>query len=185
MMYLLIFIALLFLIVIYVIQLYNQLVKGKVNVSEAWSGMDVQLKKRYDLIPNLIETVKAYMVHERETLESVTLARTSAMQAQGVENQQQAENFLARSMSGLFALAEKYPDLKANTNFLKMQEDLNAIENDIEKSRRYYNGTVRDQQVLIDSFPSNLIANGFGFKNLPFFELESSTERHVPNVSFK
>ena len=169
----------------FIIGIYNRLIKLRTNVSEAWSGIDVQLKKRYDLIPNLIETVKGYVTHERETLESVTQARVAAINARGIENQQNAENQLTRAMSGLFAVAERYPDLKANTNFLQMQQDLSAVEQDIERARRYYNGSVRDQNILIDSFPSNMVAGAFGFTKSPFFELETEAERAAPKVSFK
>lgn len=181
----LIIVALAILLAFYVISIYNRLVKLRTTVSEAWSGIDVQLKKRYDLIPNLLETVKGYATHERETLDSVTQARTAAQSAQGVAAQQAAENNLNRSLMGLFAVAERYPDLKSNTNFLQMQKDLASIEQDIERSRRYYNGSVRDQNILIDSFPSNLVANNFGFQKSTFFELDSITERSVPKVSFK
>jgi len=172
-------------LVFYVISIYNRLIKLRTNVSEAWSGIDVQLKKRYDLIPNLLETVKGYASHERETFESVTKARNAAQSAQGVLNQQAAENNLNRSLMNLFAVAEQYPELKSNTNFLQMQQDLASIEQDIERSRRYYNGSVRDQNILIDSFPSNLVANNFGFQKSAFFELDNETERGVPKVNFK
>lgn len=181
----LIIVAVVLALAFYVIGIYNRLIKLRTNVSEAWSGIDVQLKKRYDLVPNLIETVKGYASHERETLESVTQARVAAINAKGIENQQQAENQLTRAISGLFAVAERYPELKANTNFLQMQQDLSSIEQDIERSRRYYNGSVRDQNILIDSFPSNLVAKSFGFLKSPFFELETEAERAVPKVSFK
>jgi len=172
-------------LVFYVISIYNRLIKLRTIVSEAWSGIDVQLKKRYDLIPNLLETVKGYASHERETFESVTKARNAAQSAQGVLDQQAAENNLNRSLMNLFAVAEQYPELKSNTNFLQMQQDLASIEQDIERSRRYYNGSVRDQNILIDSFPSNLVANNFGFQKSAFFELDNETERGVPKVSFK
>ncbi|SMD42608.1 LemA protein [Aquiflexum balticum DSM 16537] len=172
-------------LVFYVISIYNRLIKLRTIVSEAWSGIDVQLKKRYDLIPNLLETVKGYASHERETFESVTKARNAAQSAQGVLDQQVAENNLNRSLMNLFAVAEQYPELKSNTNFLQMQQDLASIEQDIERSRRYYNGSVRDQNILIDSFPSNLVANNFGFQKSAFFELDNETERAVPKVNFK
>jgi LemA protein len=181
---LLIIVAVVLALAFYVIGIYNRLVKLRTMVSEAWSGIDVQLKKRYDLIPNLIETVKGFASHERETFESVTQARASAMGASGVADQQMAENQLTRSLSGLFAVAERYPELKSNTNFLQMQQDLSAIEQDIERSRRYYNGTVRDQNILIESFPSNMVANSFGFEKSAFFELENQSERATPKVSF-
>jgi LemA protein len=172
-------------LVFYVISIYNRLIKLRTIVSEAWSGIDVQLKKRYDLIPNLLETVKGYASHERETFESVTKARNAAQSAQGVLDQQAAENNLNRSLMNLFAVAEQYPELKSNTNFLQMQQDLASIEQDIERSRRYYNGSVRDQNILIDSFPSNMVANNFGFQKSAFFELDNETERAVPKVNFK
>ena len=181
----LIIIAVVLALLFFVIGIYNRLVRLRTNVSEAWSGIDVQLKKRYDLIPNLIETVKGYATHERETLESVTKARTAAINAKGLVDQVAAENQLNRAISSLFAVAEQYPEIKSNTNFLQMQQDLSSIENDIERSRRYYNGSVRDQNVLIDSFPSNLVANAFGFVKSPFFELDAASERAVPKVSFK
>lgn len=179
-----IILALAVLLAVYIISIYNRLIKLRTTVSEAWSGIDVQLKKRYDLIPNLLETVKGYATHERETLDSVTQARVAAQSAHGVKDQQAAENNLNRSLMGLFAVAERYPDLKSNTNFLQMQKDLASIEQDIERSRRYYNGSVRDQNILIESFPSNLVANNFGFQKSAFFELDNATERSVPKVSF-
>lgn len=153
-------------------------------MQEAWSGIDVQLKKRHDLIPNLVETVKGYATHEKETFQKVTEARNQAISATGVEQKQNAENQLNRSLMNLFAVAEQYPELKANTNFLQLQNELTAIESDIEKSRRYYNGTVREQNILIDSFPSNIIANIFKFMKSQFFELDNEAERNVPKVSF-
>ena len=138
------------LVAFYGIGIYNRLVKLKILVAEAWSGIDVQLKKRYDLIPNLIETVKGYASHEKETFENVTKARNQAQTATTVEGQQAAENQLNKSLLNLFAVAEQYPDLKANTNFLNLQNQLSVIESDIEKSRRYYNGTTRDYNILIE-----------------------------------
>ena len=138
-------------------------------MAEAWSGIDVQLKKRYDLIPNLVETVKGYAAHEKETFENVTKARAAAQQATTVEGQQAAENKLNGALMNLIAVAERYPDLKANTNFLELQQMLSVVEGDIEKSRRYYNGTVREQNTLIESFPSNFIANAFSFAKSAFF----------------
>ncbi|HNK69346.1 MAG TPA: LemA family protein, partial [Flavobacteriales bacterium] len=137
--------GLLVLLAFYAIAIYNKLVKLKNLVAEAWSGIDVQLKKRYDLIPNLVETVKGYAAHEKETLENVTKARTAAQQATTVEGQQVAEKNLNTALMNLIAVAERYPDLKANTNFLELQGALAQIEGDLEKSRRYYNGTVREQ----------------------------------------
>ena len=170
--------------VMYGVGIYNRLVKLKVLVEEAWSGIDVQLKKRHDLIPNLIETVKGYATHEKETFQNVTEARNQAVAAKTVGEQQAAENKLNSSLMNLFAVAEQYPDLKANTNFMQLQDELTSLEADIEKSRRYYNGTVRDKNILIDTFPSNIVANIFGFVKSAFFELDNLEERAVPKVSF-
>jgi LemA protein len=142
------------------------------------------LKKRHDLIPNLVETVKGYAAHERETFDSVTQARTQAAGATGVEAKQAAENNLNKAMMNLFAVAERYPDLKANTNFLQLQSELSNIEGDIEKSRRYYNGTVRENNILVDTFPSSIIAGMYKFQKSSFFELENAAERAVPSVKF-
>lgn len=181
---LLILLVLIVLFLLYGVGIYNKLVKLKTLVEEAWSGIDVQLKKRHDLIPNLVETVKGYASHEKETFQRVTEARANAVNAKTVEEQQLAENQLNRSLMNLFAVAEQYPELKANTNFLQLQNELSAIESDIEKSRRYYNGTVREKNILIDSFPSNIVASIFGFVKSVFFELENTAERNVPKVTF-
>lgn len=176
--------GLLVLLAFYAIAIYNKLVKLKNLVAEAWSGIDVQLKKRYDLIPNLVETVKGYAAHEKETLENVTKARTAAQQATTVEGQQVAEKNLNTALMNLIAVAERYPDLKANTNFLELQATLQTVEGDIEKARRYYNGNVREQNTLIESFPSNIVANLFGFVKSVFFELDNPAEKQNPQVKF-
>ena len=176
--------VLIVLLAFYAIGIYNKLVKLKNLVAEAWSGIDVQLKKRYDLIPNLVETVKGYAAHEKETFENVTRARAAAQQATTVEGHQAAENKLSGALMNLIAVAERYPELKANTNFLELQNMLSVVEGDIEKSRRYYNGNVREQNTLIESFPSNLIANAFGFVKSAFFELENPAEKQAPSVKF-
>jgi LemA protein len=168
----------------YGVGIYNRLVKLKTHVAEAWSGIDVQLKKRYNLIPNLVETVKGYAKHEKETFENVTKARSQAQNATTVEGQQAAENQLNKSLLNLFAVAEQYPELKANANFLNLQDELSAVESDIEKSRRYYNGTTRDYNILIDSFPSNIIAGMTSFSKAEFFELDTEAERQNPQVKF-
>lgn len=168
----------------YGISIYNRLVKLRTMVQEAWSSIDVMLKKRYDLIPNLVETVKGYATHERETFDSVTRARAAAMSANTVQEKEAAEKNMSQAMMNLNAVAEQYPDLKANTNFLQLQGELSALEGDIEKSRRYYNGTVRENNILVDTFPSNIIANMFRFTKSAFFELENIAERAVPNVKF-
>lgn len=176
--------GILVLVALYAIGIYNRLVKLKNLVAEAWSGIDVQLKKRHDLIPNLVETVKGYAAHEKETFENVTRARAAAQQATTVEGHQAAEKNLNSALMNLIAVAERYPDLKANTNFLELQSSLSAVEGDLEKARRYYNGTVREQNTLIESFPSNLIANSSGFTKSTFFELENPAERNAPSVKF-
>lgn len=168
----------------YGVGIYNRLVKLGTLVDEAWSGIDVQLKKRYNLIPNLVETVKGYASHEKETFENVTKARSQAQNASTVEDQQVAENQLNKSLLNLFAVAEQYPELKANENFLDLQKQLSAIESDIEKSRRYYNGTTRDYNILIDSFPSNIIAKMTNFYKAAFFEIDTEAERENPQVKF-
>ena len=181
---LIVLIGIILLFVFYGIGIYNKLIKLKTLVEEAWSGIDVQLKKRHDLIPNLVETVKGYASHEKETFQKVTEARNKAVKAKTVEQHQNAENQLNRSLMSLFAVAEQYPELKANSNFLELQNELSQVESDIEKSRRYYNGTVREKNILIDSFPSNIVANVFGFIKSTFFELDDSAERNVPKVQF-
>lgn len=169
---------------LYGVSIYNRLVKLRNLVQEAWSSIDVMLKKRHDLIPNLVETVKGYATHERETLENVTKARNLAVGADSVEAKEAAEKKLNQAMVNLFAVAEQYPDLKANANFQQLQAELSSIENDIEKSRRYYNGTVRENNTLVESFPSNIVANMYKFEKSKFFELENIAEREVPNVKF-
>ncbi|MFZ1664122.1 MAG: LemA family protein [Flavobacteriales bacterium] len=181
---LIVIVVLIALVAFYAIGIYNQLVKLKNLVAEAWSGIDVQLKKRYDLIPNLVETVKGYATHEKETFENVTRARAAAQQATTVEGQQVAENALKGSLVNLMAVAERYPDLKANVNFLDLQNKLSEVEGDIEKARRYYNGNVREQNTLIEKFPSNVIANSFGFTKSAFFELDDQAEKKAPSVKF-
>lgn len=171
-------------VVFYGVSIYNKLVRLRTMVQEAWSGINVQLKKRHDLIPNLVETVKGYATHERETFDSVTRARAGAMQANDLKSQEAAENNLNSALIRLLAVAEQYPELKANQNFIQLQDQLSLIESDIEKSRRYYNGTVRENNILIDTFPSNIIAGMFGFGKSIFFELENESEKIVPQVQF-
>jgi len=169
---------------LYGIGIYNKLVRLKNLVMEAWSGIDVMLKKRHDLIPNLVETVKGYASHERGTLESVISARTQALGAQSVEEKEAAEKRLSGALMNLFALAEQYPDLKASANFQQLQSQVESMEGEIEKARRYYNGTSRELNTLIESFPSNLIANMFGFEKSAYFQLDSAAEKNVPQIKF-
>ncbi|OGC10345.1 hypothetical protein A3J90_05970 [candidate division WOR-1 bacterium RIFOXYC2_FULL_37_10] len=170
--------------VVWVITMYNGLVKLKVRVEEAWADIEVQLKRRYNLIPNLVNTVKGYATHEKELFENVTKARANAMNAQGVEEKGKAENMLSGTLKSLFAVAENYPNLKANENFLSLQADLTDTEDKIMYSRRFYNGNVRDLNTKIQIFPSNIIANSFGFKMREMFEVENAEERKAVEVKF-
>lgn len=182
-----ILLALVAVVALYVIFTYNLLVKLKVRVSEAWSGIEVQMKRRYNLIPNLVETVKGYAKHEAGTLDAVTRARSEAMANQGAPGDQaKSENMLAGALKSLFALAESYPDLKANTNFLDLQKQLAEVEDQIQAARRYYNGSVRENNTKIDQFPSNLVARQFAFEKAEFFELDEadSAARQPVAVSF-
>ena len=174
------------LIVLYVIITYNALVRLRQMVREAWSGIDVQLKRRADLIPNLIETVKGYAAHERGTLEEVTQlrARAQGMPSDDVAGRAQVEGMLSQALGRLFAVAEAYPDLKANQNFAQLQATLETLEGEIQMSRRYYNGAARDLNIKVESFPSNLVAGVFGFSKADFFEIENPADRAVPQVSF-
>jgi len=164
--------------------IFNSLVRKRTLVKEGWSGIETQLKRRANLIPNLVETVKGYAAHERATLEQVTAMRTSAGSAGTVAERAQAEQALTGAIGKLMAVAEAYPDLKANQNFMSLQADLGKTEDEIQLARRYYNATVRDLNIAVQSFPSVLIANTFGFKPAEFFEIEAAAEREVPKVSF-
>jgi LemA protein len=189
-----IIIAVVAVVVVFFIYLYNNFVKLTQRAKEAWADIDVQLKRRYDLIPNLIETVKGYAAHERETLDQVTQARAAAtsthIDAGAITPAQMAamsgaEDALTGALGKLLAIAENYPDLKANTNFLELQRELSDTENKIQAARRFYNGNVRDLNIALESFPSNIVGNMFKFKAEPFFELaENSVEREPVKVSF-
>jgi LemA protein len=165
------------------IVLYNSLVKMRVQVDGAWADIDVQLKRRHDLIPNIVETVKGYAGHEKDTLEAVVNARSAAMGAQGPVAQAQAENMLTGALKSLFALSEAYPDLKAADNFKDLQQTLKELETGIQNARRYYNAVVRDYNTKIGQVPSNLIAKAFNFSSREFFEIDEG-EGEVPSVSF-
>lgn len=171
-------------IAIWLIGVYNGLIKLKNRTDEAWSDIDVQLKRRYDLIPNLVETVKGYAKHEQSTLEKVIQARNQAMQAGGTAEKAKAENALSQTLKSIFALAESYPDLKANQNFAKLQDELSDTENKIQAARRFYNGNVRDFNIKIEVFPNNIIANSLGFKKREFFEIEEAAQRENVKVEF-
>ena len=163
-------------IVLWVIFAYNGFVRLMNRAEEAWADIDVQLKRRYDLIPNLVNTVKGYMTHERGTLEKVTEMRSKAMQAGSVGEHAQSENMLSEALKSLFAVAENYPDLKANQNFLELQRELSDTENKIQAARRFYNGNVRDFNTALESFPQNIIGNLFKFGKQEFFELQETEE---------
>jgi LemA protein len=179
-----ILIVLAVLLVLYGIATYNRLVRLRTQSEEGFSDIDVQLKRRHDLIPNLVETVKGYAAHERSTFENVTNARNRAVAAHGPQEQAQAENALSGALRQLFAVAEAYPDLKASQNFIELQDEITDTEDKIQASRRFYNMTVRDLNVKIDQFPSSMIA-GFGnFQKREFFELDDAADREVPVVSF-
>jgi LemA protein len=162
-------------LVLYFIIIYNSLIKLRTNVNESWSDIEVQMKRRYDLIPNLINTVKGYAKHEKETLDAVVKARAAAMDNKGsVESQAQDENMLTGALKSIFALSESYPDLKANENFVELQRELTDTEDKIQASRRFYNSNVREINIAVQVFPKNLIAKRFGFSKMEFFELDES-----------
>jgi len=163
---------------------YNGLVRLRNAVKNAWSQIDVQLKRRYDLIPNLVETVKGYAGHEKETLERVIQARQRGIDASTVKDQQEAENMITGALRQIFALAEAYPNLKANENFLALQEELASTENKIGFARQYYNDAVQEFNTRQEMFPANLVASMLGFQPAEFFEMEDATQREAPKVKF-
>ena len=184
MIYVWIGIGILILLFIIVIGIYNGLVTLRNRTKEAWSDIDVQLRRRYDLIPNLVETVKGYAKHEKELFEKVTKARAEAINASGIKDQAKAENQLSDSLKSLFAVAENYPNLRASENFQKLQDELTDTENKIEAARRFYNGNVRDLNIKIESFPSNIIASMFGFVQMELFEIIESKAKEPVEVKF-
>jgi len=171
-------------VALWAVGIYNALVRLRNQVKNAWSQIDVQLKRRHDLIPNLIETAKGYMTHERDTLENITKARNLAKNADSVGEQGKAETQLTQAMSQFFLVVENYPDLKANENFLALQEELTSTENKISFARQYYNDETMRFNTKIEQFPANIIAGTFNFNQAEFFEIEDATEREVPKVSF-
>lgn len=180
-------ILLIVLVGLFVIGLYNSLQRNKLNAENAWSDIDVQLKRRHDLIPNLVNSVKGYATHEQETLQGVTAARAAAVDADGVAAQAGAENMLTQALGRLFAVAEAYPDLKANTNFLQLQEELTSTENKIGFARQHYNRSVNNYNVATKTFPSNIVAGVFNLTEMDFFELDESEAEAVkqaPKVDF-
>ena len=179
-----IFPAILVILLFIAVGLYNTLVRLRKRCDNGWAQIDVQLKRRYDLIPNLVETVKGYMAHEKEVLENVTKARQQAIDVSGVKDQAKAENLLTSTLRTLFAVSENYPDLKANTNMLAMQEELVSTENKISFARQHYNDCVMVYNTRIETVPSNMVASVFGFNQADFFELEDEGQREAPKVSF-
>jgi LemA protein len=181
-----IILGLIVLIALYAVMVYNGLVRARQMAEEAWSGIDVQLKRRADLIPNLIETVKGYATHEKTTLEEVVKLRNQAQAVPSgdVAGRAQAEGLLGAALGRVMALAEAYPDLKANENFRELQTSLETMESEIQMARRYYNGAARDLNVKVESFPSNLVAGQFGFRKREYFEITNEADRAVPSVKF-
>jgi LemA protein len=178
-------IALAVLILVAGIVIYNKLVRLRTTVKSSWSDIDVQLKKRYDLVPNLVETVKGYASHEKSVLENVTMARAAAMKASSPADKAKAENMFTETLKSLFAVAEAYPQLRANENFMQLQQQLKELEDNIEYARRYYNAVVRDYNIMTETFPSNIVAGQFRFEKSEFFELEEAgLERKPVKVSF-
>ncbi|RKY24558.1 MAG: LemA family protein [Planctomycetota bacterium] len=172
------------LLIVVAIAIYNGLVTKRITCDEAWSQIDVQLKRRYDLIPNLVETVKGYAAHESETLENVIKARNAAISAEGVAAQAGAENMLTGALGKLLALSESYPNLKANENFAQLQEELTSTENKISFARQYFNKSVAIFNIAIQKFPNNIVAGMFNFAKREMFELEDDTQRQAPQVKF-
>lgn len=182
-----IIVAIVVVAVVYAISIYNRLVSNRQQSEEAWSGIDVQLKRRADLVPNLVEAVKGYAAHERGVLEEVVELRNKAQSVPpgDVEARAKAESALSFGLGRLMAVAEAYPDLKASTNFLELQQQLGSLEGEIQMARRYYNGAVRNLNTLVESFPSNLVAGQFGFQKREYFEIEEPGDRAVPKVTFQ
>ncbi len=177
-------IAVIIVLILAIIGIYNNLVNQKMKVKNAWAQIDTQLKRRFDLIPNLVETVKGYMVHEQTTLEKIVEARNSFASADGIKTKAEANNELSNSLKAIFALAEAYPELKANENFNSLQQELSTTEDKIAYARQFYNDTVQMYNTAIMSFPSNILAGMFGFKEEAFFEVTDAKERENVKVQF-
>ena len=176
--------AILAAIVLYAIVVFNRLIRQRNLAREGWSGIDVQLKRRSDLVPNLVETVKAYAAHERNVLDDVTSKRASSLAVDAVHDRAAAEQALQGALGRLFAVAEAYPQLKADQNFLKLQQQLAEIEDQLQMARRYYNGTARNLNISIQSFPNSLVAGVLGFREEPFFQLDDRSQAAAPAISF-
>jgi LemA protein len=185
MLWVIVILILLAIIIIWFIGIYHRLVGMRNNVEASWQQIDVQLQKRYDLVPNLVETVKGYAAHEKEVFQRVTEARANCINAQGAQAQGDAENMLTGALKSLFAVAEAYPDLKANQNFLMLQQELSSIENKVAYSRQHYNDVVRAYNTLQQQFPANMVAGMAGSRPADYFEIEEPEAREVPKVSFE
>ena len=179
-----IIISIAFFLIVVAISLFNRLVKLRSRAKEAWADIDVQLKRRHNLIPNLIETVKGYASHEKEVLEKITEARSRAMQATDLKQKQETENALSATLKSLFAISENYPQLRASENFLELQRELRDTEDKIQAARRFYNSNVRDLNIRIQVFPSNMISKIFNFKKMEFFEVKEAEEKKPVSVKF-
>jgi len=179
---LIIIVSIIVLIVLWFVIIYNLFIRDKNRIKEAWSGIDVQLKRRHNLIPNLVETVKAYSKYERELFNQITESRSRSVNIENVKEKSAAETDISGMLKNLFAVVENYPDLKANVNYLDLQKQLTEIEDQLQYARRYYNGTVRNYNIRVESFPGNIIAGLFNFKQADFFEITLSTERTTPEV---
>ncbi len=177
-----VFIALTSIVVVYFIYIYNRLIRLQNMTNEAWSGIDVQLKKRYELVPMLVKAVAGYARHEKNLLESITQLRSQGINANTVKDQEMAEAGLSKALGNLFVVVESYPDLKANQNFLELQREISKVEHDLQRARRYYNGSVRNYNILIEQFPSNLVANIASHKQRDYFDIKNETERSVPGI---
>jgi len=178
-----VFIALTAIVVLYFIYIYNRLIRLQNMTNEAWSGIDVQLKKRYELVPMLVKAVAGYARHEKNLLESITQLRSQGINANTIKDQEMAEVGLSKALGNLFVVVEGYPDLKANQNFLELQREISKVEHDLQRARRYYNGSVRNYNILIEQFPSNLVANIASHKQRDYFDIKNETERSVPEIA--
>ena len=176
--------SVLIILIVWIIVIYNAFIKEKNLIKEAWSGIDVQLKRRYNLIPNLVETVKSYSAHEKNLFETISRLRSEAIKLNNIDEKAKTESELSGMLKNLLAVVEGYPDLKASQNFLELQKQLSEIEEQIQYARRYYNGTVRNYNIRVESIPSNIIASVFGFKQEHFFEINLATEKNIPEVKF-
>jgi LemA protein len=184
MLFFLILLGILVVFLLWAVGIYNGLIKQRQNVKNGWSQIDVQLKRRHDLIPNLVETAKGYMAHERNTLENVIKARQQAVDATGLKKKQEAENFLSGTLRSLFAVSERYPELKADRQMSQLHEELTSTENKIAFARQYYNDEVNRMNTAVQSFPDNVVAGMFGFKKEDYFEIEVPEEKQAPKVKF-